>query len=277
MVNRLLFFCLIPFFALFSSENDFQKFLDEHYYTLKKILRFERMFGTGFINSGGLEATKELLSLLELKPNQTVLDVGCGIGGTAFYISKNYSASVKGIDLSKNMIGIAFQRASILNIDKVSFDIGDISKIDYPENSFDVIFCRDTIRHVRDKDSLLKKFNSWLKPKGKLLIADYCCDTNEKSEHFKNYIAKRNYYLLDPKSSLQVIENAQFQNICVKDKTDDFVKLLIKEKNELEQNKKSFIDEFSKEDYMEIKNGWEAKIARCQAGEQKWVIFTAEK
>ncbi len=36
-----------------------------------------------------------------------VLDIGCGIGGSAFYMARRYGALVNGIDLSTNMIEIA--------------------------------------------------------------------------------------------------------------------------------------------------------------------------
>ena len=35
------------------------------------------------------------------------MDVGCGIGGSAFFMANNYGCSVYGMDLSVNMINIA--------------------------------------------------------------------------------------------------------------------------------------------------------------------------
>ncbi len=42
-----------------------------------------------------------------LQPGQKVLDVGCGIGGSAFFMAKNFGVDVYGMDLSTNMIEIA--------------------------------------------------------------------------------------------------------------------------------------------------------------------------
>lgn len=44
---------------------------------------------------------------LDLKPGQKVLDIGCGTGGSAFFMARNYGVDVYGYDLSTNMIGIA--------------------------------------------------------------------------------------------------------------------------------------------------------------------------
>ena len=59
--------------------------------------------------------------MLKLKPKETVLDVGCGIGGSAFLMAQEYDASVIGMDLSSNMINIALERAAEFNDSRVSF------------------------------------------------------------------------------------------------------------------------------------------------------------
>lgn len=53
---------------------------------------------------------QEFVSRLNLKPGQKVLDVGCGIGGSAFYMAKEFGVNVVGIDLSSNMINLALKR-----------------------------------------------------------------------------------------------------------------------------------------------------------------------
>ena len=54
---------------------------------------------------------QEFVELLALKPDQRVLDVGCGIGGGDFYMASKYGAFVHGIDLSVNMVTTALERA----------------------------------------------------------------------------------------------------------------------------------------------------------------------
>ena len=85
---------------------------------------------------------------LELKPGQKVLDVGCGIGGGDFYMAENFDVEVIGIDLSINMISFALERAIGLNC-SVEFEVADCTKKTYPENTFDVIYSRDTILHIQ--------------------------------------------------------------------------------------------------------------------------------
>lgn len=53
---------------------------------------------------------QDFLIKLGLEPGQRVLDVGCGTGGSAFFMARHYGVSVHGIDLSSNMIDIAQDR-----------------------------------------------------------------------------------------------------------------------------------------------------------------------
>ena len=50
--------------------------------------------------------------MLKLKPNERVLDVGCGIGGGDFLMADKYDVYVHGMDLSVNMVLIALERSA---------------------------------------------------------------------------------------------------------------------------------------------------------------------
>ncbi|XP_027058769.1 phosphoethanolamine N-methyltransferase-like isoform X2 [Pocillopora damicornis] len=101
-----------------QQSDQFQQFLDQNQYSSNSILRYEKIFGRGFVSTGGLETTQEIVAMLSLKPGQKVLDVGCGIGGSGFYMVKNFKVEVLGVDLSTNMIDIGKQRAKEFKDDK---------------------------------------------------------------------------------------------------------------------------------------------------------------
>lgn len=99
-------------------------------------------------NGEKTETTKEFVAKLDLKAGQRVLDVGCGIGGGDFYMAENFDVEVVGIDLSINMISLALERAIGLKC-AVEFEVADCTKKVYPDNTFDVIYSRDTILHIQ--------------------------------------------------------------------------------------------------------------------------------
>nr|POE74973.1 phosphoethanolamine n-methyltransferase 1 [Quercus suber] len=258
------------------SEDDrgFQRFLDNVQYKSSGILRYERVFGQGFVSTGGIDTTKEFVQKLELKPGQNVLDVGCGIGGGDFYMAENFNVDVVGIDLSINMVSFALERAIGLNC-SVEFEVADCTKKTYPENSFDVIYSRDTILHIQDKPALFRSFYKWLKPGGKVLISDYCKNAGTPSLEFAEYIKQRGYDLHDVKSYGQMLRDAGFTDVIAEDRTEQFIQVLQRELNAVEKDKDAFIEDFSEEDYNDIVGGWKAKLIRTSSGEQRWGLFIA--
>ncbi|PIK34240.1 putative phosphoethanolamine N-methyltransferase 3-like isoform X3 [Apostichopus japonicus] len=68
----------------------FQQFLDNKQYSKRGILRYEKIFGAGYVSTGGPQTTEEFVKMLDLQPGQKVLDVGCGIGGGDFYMAKTW-------------------------------------------------------------------------------------------------------------------------------------------------------------------------------------------
>ncbi|GAU16290.1 hypothetical protein TSUD_299220 [Trifolium subterraneum] len=131
-----------------QDDRGFQRFLDSVEYNHKDILLYEHVYGQGFVSTGGLETTREIVAKLGLKPGQKVLDVGCGIGGGDFYMAENFDVEVVAIDLSINMISLAIERAIGLKY-SVEFECVDCTKKSYSENTFDVIYTRDTLLHIK--------------------------------------------------------------------------------------------------------------------------------
>ncbi|XP_024022156.1 phosphomethylethanolamine N-methyltransferase [Morus notabilis] len=259
-----------------QDDKGFQKFLDNVQYKCSGILRYERVFGPGYVSTGGLETTKEFVEKLELKPDQKVLDVGCGIGGGDFYMAENYDVEVVGIDLSINMISLALENAIGLKC-SVEFEVADCTKKEYPESSFDVIYSRDTILHIQDKPALFRSFFKWLKPGGKVLISDYCKSPGTPSVEFVKYIKQREYDLHDVEAYGQMLRAAGFEDVVAEDRTDQFIQVLQRELDVVEKDKDEFIADFSEEDYNEIVGGWKAKLIRSTSGEQRWGLFIAKK
>ncbi|XP_048364808.1 phosphoethanolamine N-methyltransferase 3-like [Sphaerodactylus townsendi] len=254
-----------------------QQFLDNEQYAVRSIQRYEWVFGPSFVSTGGINTTKELLSMLTLKPGQKVLDVGCGLGGSDFYMAKEFGVEVLGLDLSHNMVELALERAQQETESLVEFEVGDATRRVFPEGHFDVIYSRDTILHVGDKIGLFQRFLLWLKPGGQLLISDYCCGPRPWSEVFTKYVKQRGYSLLMPQEYGQVLQKVGFRKVQSLDHTERMVSALTQELQELEKSQESFVQEFSKDEFEAMASGWREKLERCADGDQRWGVFYAVK
>ncbi|XP_061462316.1 uncharacterized protein LOC133374958 isoform X1 [Rhineura floridana] len=255
----------------------FQRFLDSEQYATRSIHRYEWIFGPGFVSTGGLSTTKELVRMLALKPGQRVLDVGCGLGGSDFYMAKEFGVEVLGMDLSHNMVELALERAQKETGSLVQFEIGNATRRIFPESSFDVVYSRDTILHVADKSALFARFLSWLKPGGQLLISDYCCGPRPWSNAFTKYVKQRGYNLLTPQEYSQALEEAGFKHLQALDHTERMLSALTEELQTLERSREQFVQEFSEDEFESMASGWREKVQRCADGDQRWGVFYALK
>lgn len=241
--------------------------LDSTQYTRESIKKYEGIFGHNFISTGGLNSTREIVKLLNLDSNMKVLDVGSGIGGSAFHMAQEYGVQVHGLDLSHNMLAIAQERLKELQLESlVTFEYGDILETDI-EAEYDVVYSRDAFLHIPDKARLFQTLKRALKPNGLLFITDYCWGEGEHSEEFLDYVAQREYDLHTPKDYGNLIEQAGFSQVQAMDKTKLFGDYLHLELEQLPNDGS----------IPEIRQSWHEKIIRNQRGEQGWGWFTARK
>ena len=104
------------------------------------------------------------------KPGK-ILDLGCGNGRYSIPFSKNkFDCYV--LDFSKNMIKNAKESFKKNNL-KAIFKQGELTKIQFRNNTFDYIICLASFHHLnkKEQDISLKEIKRVLKPNGKLFIA----------------------------------------------------------------------------------------------------------
>jgi MPBQ/MSBQ methyltransferase len=107
----------------------------------------------------------------KLPPQTTVLDVGCGIGGSSRILAKDYGFKVTGITISPQQV----QRAQELTPPELDaqFLVDDAMALSFPDASFDVVWSIEAGPHMPDKAIFAKELMRVLKPGGILLVADW--------------------------------------------------------------------------------------------------------
>ncbi|CAB3369821.1 Hypothetical predicted protein [Cloeon dipterum] len=263
-----------------GDRNASQEFLDAHQYSDHSISRYEKIFGRTYVSTGGEGTTKDLTKKMNLQPGQRVLDVGCGIGGSAFYLAKTYGVQVLGLDLSRNMINKAQQYQGELDEPVkrlVDFQVADVLKVNLPAESFDAVYSRDAILHIGNKEELFAKLLSWVKPGGQLLITDYARGQEQCGQEFEDYVAGRGYRLLTVPQYGKLLEEAGWKEVEAVDNTKEFVAVMKRELELLSSIKDSFITEFSQKDYNDLENGWTKKLGWVSRNEHVWGLYTAKK
>lgn len=136
-----------------------------------------------------------LLDLSKIPNGSTVLDVGCGIGGTSRYLAKEKGCKVVGVTISGQQVKMArnltaqeagngeSQAESAapikLNDGEVSFveldaeKMGDFFSKPPEKTAFDCVWISEAMSHLPDKALFFQNASLLLKPGGKLIIADW--------------------------------------------------------------------------------------------------------
>ena len=240
-------------------------------YAPSSVHRYEVIFGQDFVSSGGLETTELFCKTLPIQKGTRVLDVGCGLGGSAFYMSRTYGAHVTGVDIQAEMIHGATQRATERGTKHVRFIQGDILEMDLDERAYDLAYSRDAFLHIEDKATLFKRLHSCLAPGGQLFITDYATGPAPLTDEFTNYVADTGYFLSELPEYGSLIEQAGFAEVVVVDESDRLRETLYKEIDKI----KTSPADLTQEDIEYLVKRWELKIRCLKRGDMKWGSFRA--
>lgn len=109
--------------------------------------------------------------LLDLKPGDTVADVGCGIGGDARTLAARVAPSGKviGLDASADMIAKANGLGTTPGL---SFLVADATELPLADNSCDAVRADRVLQHVDDPLQALLEMRRILKPGGRLVVVE---------------------------------------------------------------------------------------------------------
>jgi tocopherol O-methyltransferase len=131
-----------------------------------------------------LENTNRTLArIAEIDASDRVLDAGCGLGGSSFWLAQNLGARFVGITLAQSQVDQARRIAARRGLsDSVEFECADFACTPFPNNSFDIVWALESLCHAEIKPSFYGEAARLLRPGGRLVIAEFMRTTRRMDQ-----------------------------------------------------------------------------------------------
>jgi len=192
--------------AMLQSNRDGQKKGEEAVFwdaqVKGKYLKYEKKVYAAFREKEYLEIIKKGLADFDYKYGGKVLDIGCGAGVSTIILA-NLGFDAIGIDISPNLIDEAKNLSKDTEVSWMTpsgrpegvsrFIVGDVSKLDFKDESIDVCFLAGLLHHFPDYEPVLKEIHRVLK-NGGIMIA---CEPNKL-----NLPHQLSFYLVNKKKGV---------------------------------------------------------------------------
>ena len=133
--------------------------------------------------SAQLHLTERLADLAEIGPGQSMIDIGCGMGGSSIHLAKTRQVQATGVTISPVQRLWANTTALTQGVrSRATFLSQDVEQIDFPSESVDVVWSVECTEHLFDKPAFFQKAARWLKPGGRIAICAWLAGSDLADE-----------------------------------------------------------------------------------------------
>lgn len=178
-----------------------------------------------------IDLIDELLCWAEVEQASTILDVGCGIGGSSLYLAQQFEANVTGITISPVQASRGTQRAQEAGLTtRVQFQVANALDMPFADETFDFVWSMESGEHMPDKQQFLQECYRVLKPGGRFLMATWChrpitlatgqLTTDEQQHLAEIYRVYCLPYVISLQEYEEIAGNLNFQTIRTADWSD---------------------------------------------------------
>jgi ubiquinone/menaquinone biosynthesis C-methylase UbiE len=230
-----------------------------------------------YAHAGEAEAIELAMSRIPKKTDQLLLDIGCGLGGTAEYLEKHAWGKVTGVDIDPEMItyaqqhcpSIHFQRCDALHLDRV-----------FTRPTFDILYSFNAFFSFPSQETCLKQMATVAKNNAALMLFDYSSPTSFIREnifldhfsptpkifmpinmvHIKTMLSNAGWYLED--------------SINITNKFEAWYQWLVKK---MVDQKTDLVQRFSEHTFEDLYSGYSQLLDLIQSAQVGGVIIYARR
>jgi ubiquinone/menaquinone biosynthesis C-methylase UbiE len=173
----------------------------------------------------GLAATLELAKLARITAEQSVLDVGSGVGGPARFLAATCGCRITGVDLSEPFVEAArYLTERTGQSGQVSFQMASALDLPFEDGQFDAVLLQHVAMNIADRPQLYREIRRVLKAGGRFATFDVVSNSSEPRDalHWPLPWARTpaTSFLLTAEATRAAIEAAGFHALAWQDDTE---------------------------------------------------------
>lgn len=230
------------------------------------------LWGDGYLSPGGPDEVTRTLEGVDLR-GSTVLDIGCGAGGiTCDLVLRHGAARVIGVDIEATVCEHARRRVERLGVgETVEIRQVDLGPLPFPAGTFDVVFSKDSIVHIHDKESLAVDVFRLLRAGGWFVASDWLTDHDgAPSREMARYLAAEHlgFGMASPDRYRRALTDAGFVDVELRNRNEWYLGIA---RNELERlrslERERFVDVVGPDELDRQVATWSAMMPVLESGE----------
>lgn len=133
----------------------------------------ERLAGFDHFHVRGLAATIDLAAMLDISPNDEVLDAGSGLGGPSRYVAEAHECPVTGVDLAPTYVAIARLLADRAGLSRrIAYQVANLLSLPFEDARFDVAYTQHVVMNIANRAGAYREIRRVLKPGGRFGFYD---------------------------------------------------------------------------------------------------------
>jgi sarcosine/dimethylglycine N-methyltransferase len=231
------------------------------------------------IRDASHQTVQHMASLLGLKPEDKVLDIGSGYGGAARYLASSFGCSVMALNLSEK----ENERARMLSeqrglSDKIKVVDGSFEEIPAAADQFDIVWSQDAILHSGQREKVLQEVARVLKPGGRFIFTDPMQADDCPGDVLQPILDRIHLdSLASPRFYRAILTRLGFQEVRFEERTEMLTMHYGRVLQETEKHQAALTQHVSTEYVERMKQGLRHWVDGGRHGYLVWGIFLFQK
>ncbi|HET9800957.1 MAG TPA: class I SAM-dependent methyltransferase, partial [Chthoniobacterales bacterium] len=137
-----------------------------------------------------IKLMEKLAAKASIPRGARVVDIGCGLGGSAFWLAEQFNCRVTGLTISPVQARMATKKANAKRLaNRVQFVVTDANTWQPLPESVDVVWIMESSEHFRDKENFFARCATALKPGGALAVCAWLRGEQSSPEEHQELVA----------------------------------------------------------------------------------------